>query len=420
MTLAKFRNATGGDPVSPALRSAEPARAGRRTICSNAFVAAGVALLLAGCELPSSFEDLTKVFEGETQEDQVEKASVEQPQDDADAAAAQAGSTEQSDAAETGPTREMVLTAQTLLAGLGYDPGPLDGLAGPKTRDAVRKYQADADTPTDGRITEALLERLADSDGGKTGPDDGPDLASQALPVYAPGDTFIYSDGRTETVTDIDGDQVRWQSNDGTDVTAYRDFVLPAIRRETNLLNEQTTADAGPGAWHCLVEPPQTLSVAAGTFDALRVACRTATPSSHGPSERVWYYAPRIRHYVRREEKFENPASQSHVELVAIQPTGESWPPAARAGLGWALQQALETKTEEQSIEWRSTGVDAEVTIRPTTAMTTGDSPYCRTFEQIVRQAHDQRIYPGKACRSPAGLWLIPGLENTPQAASSD
>jgi peptidoglycan hydrolase-like protein with peptidoglycan-binding domain len=207
-----------------------------------------VALLLAGCELPSSFEDLTKVFEGETQEDQVEKASVEQPQDDADAAAAQAGSTEQSDAAETGPTREMVLTAQTLLAGLGYDPGPLDGLAGPKTRDAVRKYQADADTPTDGRITEALLERLADSDGGKTGPDDGPDLASQALPVYAPGDTFIYSDGRTETVTDIDGDQVRWQSNDGTDVTAYRDFVLPAIRRETNLLNEQTTADAGPGA----------------------------------------------------------------------------------------------------------------------------------------------------------------------------
>ena len=453
MTLAKLRNAPGGGPVSPTPRNAEPARAGRRTICSNAFVAAGVALLLAGCELPSSFEDLTKIFEGETQEDQAEKASVEQPQDDAEAAAAQAGSTEQSDAAETGPTREMALTAQTLLAGLGYDPGPLDGLAGPKTRDAVRRYQADADTPTDGRITEALLERLADSDGGKTGHDDGFDLASKALPVYAPGDTFIYSDGRTETVTGIDGDQVQWRSNDGTDVTAYRDFVLPAIRRETNLLNEQTTADAGPGAlwplkaerevsffaktevthkaspspgseftsqWHCLVEPPQTVSVAAGTFDALRVACRTATPSSHGPSERVWYYAPRIRHYVSREERFENPASQSHVELVAIQPTGESWPPAARAGLGWALQQALETKTEEQSIEWRSTGVDAEVTIRPTTAITTGDSPYCRTFEQIVRQAHDRRIYPGKACRSPAGLWLIPGLESTPQAASSD
>ena len=421
-------------------------------------MAAGVVLMLAGCELPSSLvEDLTKVFEGDTQEAQVEPAPAveEQPQNDleaAAAAAAQAESTEHSDAAGAKSTRETVLAAQTLLAGLGYEPGPLDGLDGPKTRDAVRKYQADAGLPTDGRITKALVKGLSEEDRDTAGRAHDPGLAGKALPLYAAGDTFIYSDGRIETVTDIDGDQVRWRSNDGAVITAHRDFVLPAIRRETDLLSEQTTADVGSGAlwplkagrevsftakteithkasasprseftsqWHCLVEPSRTVSVAAGTFDALRVACRTPTPSSQGPSERVWHYAPRIRHYVRREERFDNPASESHVELVAVQSEGKNWPPAARAGLGWALQQALETKTEKQSIEWRSSGVDAQVTIRPTTAMSTGDSPYCRTFEQTVRRARGQRIYPGKACRSPSGRWLIPGLDSIPQAAKS-
>ncbi len=442
-------------PVSPTLRSAEPARTGRRSVFSKALVAAGLVLMLAGCELPPSLDELTKFLGGQTQEAQVEPAPavVEQPQDDLEAApAAPAESVEHSDTAETKSTRKTILAAQKLLAGLGYEPGPLDGLDGPNTRGAVRKYQADAGLPTDGQITEALVEGLSELDRDTTGGTDRLGLAGKALPLYAAGDTFIYSDGRTETVTGIDGDQVQWHSNDGTAITAHRDFVLPAIRRETDLLSERTTVDVGPGAlwpleagreisftaktkvthkaspnlrseftsqWHCLVEPPQAVTVAAGTFDALRVACRNSTPSSQGPSERVWYYAPRIRHYVRREERFESPASVSHVELVGVQLEGEGWPPAARAGLGWALQQALETKTEKQSIEWHSSGVDAKVTIRPTTAIVAGDSPYCRTFEQTVRHPRGQRIYPGKACRNPSGQWLIPGLENRPQAAKS-
>jgi surface antigen len=297
-----------------------------------------------------------------------------------------------------------------------------------------------------------LVEGISELDRDTGGRSDDPGSVGKALPLYAAGDTFIYSDGRSETVTGIDGDRVQWQSNDGTVITAHRDFVLPAIRRETDLLIAQTTTDVGPAAlwpleagrevsfsaktkvthkalpgraseftsqWHCRVEPSQTVSIAAGTFEALRVACRNATPSSPGPVERVWYYAPRIRHYVRREESFESPASVSRVELVAVQLGGKGWPPAARAGLGWALQQALETKTEKQSIEWRSSGVDAEVTITPTTAMNTGDSPYCRTFEQTVRHLRGRRIYPGKACRSASGQWLIPGLESNSQSAKS-
>jgi peptidoglycan hydrolase-like protein with peptidoglycan-binding domain len=435
--------------------------------------------MLAGCELPSSLEELAKIFEGQTEETQDDRASAvgEQPQEDAEAeaaaalrdeAATPADPAEAADAAVPKPARETILTAQTLLAGLGYEPGPLDGLDGPKTRDAVRRYQADAGLPGDGRVTKALVENLSEADranrgSDNTGPDNtgragGLDLASKkALPVYAPGDTFVYSDGRSETVTEIDGERVHWRSNDGTVLTAYRNFILPAIRRDTDLISEQTTVDVGPGAlwplkagrevsftantevthktrssprggsaarWHCLVEAPRTVSVAAGTFEALRVVCRTSTPSAQGPTERVWYYAPRIRHYLRRQERFESPGSETpgsetDVELVAVRLEGKGWPPAARAGLGWALQEALETKADGQSIEWGSSGVDATVTIEPTAALRKSDSPYCRTFEQTVRSAAGERIYPGKACRSAAGQWLIPGLESLPQAAKS-
>ena len=61
----------------------------------------------------------------------------------------------------TPPVQEtQVKTAQDLLSRLGYDPGPTDGLAGSKTRAAVRAYQKDKGEAADGKITEALVSRL--------------------------------------------------------------------------------------------------------------------------------------------------------------------------------------------------------------------------------------------------------------------
>ena len=46
----------------------------------------------------------------------------------------------------------LVKTIQTLLADQGYDPGPADGIVGPKTRQAVKAYQQKTGMPETGQI----------------------------------------------------------------------------------------------------------------------------------------------------------------------------------------------------------------------------------------------------------------------------
>jgi peptidoglycan hydrolase-like protein with peptidoglycan-binding domain len=46
----------------------------------------------------------------------------------------------------------------------GYDPGPIDGLMGRKTRDALGQFQRDHDIPKSGKVdtaTKAALEEYA-------------------------------------------------------------------------------------------------------------------------------------------------------------------------------------------------------------------------------------------------------------------
>ena len=52
---------------------------------------------------------------------------------------------------------------QAKLAALGYDPGPADGVIGPKTRAAIRAFQADAGLPMDGQMSDQLIEALSNA-----------------------------------------------------------------------------------------------------------------------------------------------------------------------------------------------------------------------------------------------------------------
>lgn len=57
--------------------------------------------------------------------------------------------------------RALIRSLQQALRELGFDPGPIDGLIGPRTRSAVREYQRASGLPDDGRITKPLLADIA-------------------------------------------------------------------------------------------------------------------------------------------------------------------------------------------------------------------------------------------------------------------
>lgn len=62
--------------------------------------------------------------------------------------------------AEQPVTREMVRGVQQGLKDLGYDPGPIDGLYGNKTRTAIQAFQRDQGINPDGNVSQRLLDSI--------------------------------------------------------------------------------------------------------------------------------------------------------------------------------------------------------------------------------------------------------------------
>ena len=78
------------------------------------------------------------------------------------------------------PSQMAVAYAEDLqreLAVRGYDPGPVDGVVGARTKAAIRAYQQDVGLPVDGIATKELLEYMLFNTGGATsGPEPVPGL----------------------------------------------------------------------------------------------------------------------------------------------------------------------------------------------------------------------------------------------------
>jgi peptidoglycan hydrolase-like protein with peptidoglycan-binding domain len=64
----------------------------------------------------------------------------------------------------TGPTKELskedVKFLQSVLKELGLDPGPVDGILGPKTSKALREFQKKRELPATGRPDEKTVRAL--------------------------------------------------------------------------------------------------------------------------------------------------------------------------------------------------------------------------------------------------------------------
>ena len=87
--------------------------------------------------------------------------------------------------------RDLVRQAQTYLALLGYDPGPADGVSGPRTTAAVRRFQHDLGLTPTGRVSEELLVLL---EGAATARNNKPDES-----VGSGSGFFVGGDGEIVT-----------------------------------------------------------------------------------------------------------------------------------------------------------------------------------------------------------------------------
>lgn len=361
---------------------------------------------------------------------------------------------------DPGPTQEDIAAIQKELAALGYAPGPADGEAGPRTISAVRRYQARAGLPVDGKITLALLESL------KTNPVSAPpppvrvertetlpppDVGREVVkddvvidskddelaPLYEIGDVFAWSDGLVETVVRIGGDRIFWRGSDGSSFNADRNFVLPpsswddaagpgsarssvdsqALWPLPGLEVKFKVSTSGPAGgeaqreWSCSFRGREKLTVPAGTFDTLVLTCEREQVTETEWRYRTWFYAPAVRHYVRRVDRYTDGTTRA-IGLVAIRPGGTGWPAAARAGLDWAIQDALNEQPVGSGAEWSSTSVQAKFEIMPTGSRAADDGQTCRTFVLVRRFRGSHRSYPAIACKDDeTGTWLVPVLD---------
>jgi len=350
-------------------------------------------------------------------------------------------------------TREAVKSTQRLLAARGYDPGAADGFAGRKTTNAIRDYQTRVGLPVDGKVSLSLIEHLNASAGisSRNAPYAGPgDVVigyqrDEFAPVYEVSDAFAYTDGSVETVLRVGSDRVWWRTRAGDSLTSHRNFMLPRIAWQTATGTGEATvdldaADAWPSArrktvsfgvsvfwtpvdapgtaikttetWGCRRNAHERVTVAAGTFETIPVVCRRSNPQPGSWRTRVWYYAPAVRHYVRRDDHVDGGDGIDSVELIAIRPGRHDWPSAVRAGLEQRIQDMLEHGEIGNESHWTSTAVGETFVIKTTGEVKRPDGVLCRTFVLLRSQALNPRAYPAVACRGKeSGSWLVPVLD---------
>lgn len=315
-----------------------------------------------------------------------------------------------------------VAQAQHALNALGYDTGGADGTAGPKTEKAIRAYQMDEKLAQTGRLTAELAERLKTQRAKLPGKTWAPAERGLAV-ISSEGPAFTLERTESGALTWIAGDGAKQErpvnfllfAADGVQAEAPANFLQP-LRPGASGEYQLRRGDA-VSTVRCTVGPLARTAVPAGAFDTIEATCRdTAEPLV----ERRFAYAPELRLVVREEIRAEGQDARLR-ELVAMRPSTQSWPTAAAVGLDWAVTHALEAAGEDEAVRWSSTGVKERFAItvdRATPIVIPGGSSRCLRYE-LIRTDGQAKRYPGLACKSEKGPWVIPAAVPVPIAHPS-
>ncbi len=280
-----------------------------------------------------------------------------------------------------------------------------------------------------GRTADAIRDRLSQD---FTPTDyDGPPLAE--LPVYREGDTYTYSSGRSEIITDTIEEQVIWENDLDATLERYRNFVLPTARTRTSRGEVRRSFDVQPdvlwplipGArrqfasevrvqiagqngerlfrrdWVCTVDGAERIAVRFGEFESVRVSCDRYSRGKWR-ERRTWYYVPEVGHYVRRVDTHVQRETRD-IELVSIE---QAFNGTTKRALYELEQTTLERMPSGKTANWRSSDGTIAVSMTVLNTVKTEAGQFCRTFRQEIVDNGRSRLVPGLACRAWNGRWV--------------
>jgi hypothetical protein len=238
-------------------------------------------------------------------------------------------------------------------------------------------------------------------------------------------------------VTEVSGEWITWQYNNGTVSKRYRNFIIPALNW-TNAKKQskaKTTANAdllwplavgnkgqynfrqiiskhdGTDAtwlsrsWNCAVEGTKRVSLTAGTFDTYVITCRRYSDTSYKwRATRRFYYAPDLGHYVIREDKYRG-RSEKKRELVSYGFNSTVLPKQDQIELIKTLQKALSNNADGMGSSWISRSGELSAVLTPTSSFTGRNGNECRDYHSEYRVNGRVRKNFRKVCKQPGGLW---------------
>lgn len=343
-------------------------------------------------------------------------------------------------AASETPTRAQIAEIQRLLAEQGYDPGPVDGLMGPRTLTAIEQYRQDKGLGRSGIATRDLLAHL------QSQPKAAPALLSveaAAAGGYEVGDRYIYAGGITHDVVEIDGGRVKWRTSEGETFTAPQSVGLPVLEwaygswrgrnrssrdaeaswppargatvsfdvssQEWNVEDEGSPPGyASPLRWSCLNEGQREIEVPAGRFAVEAIICERWPVPAGDWHKRIWYYAPLVGHFVRRDDLDSAGRRIESLTLVAALPGGGK---VVQDGLRSMLRNSLSSRARNEPAVWTDPESGTRYVVRVTRDFEGAGGKACRAYTISRAGSNRRRDFPGVSCYDASKKqWRAPGL----------
>ncbi|UCH74923.1 MAG: peptidoglycan-binding protein [Rhodospirillales bacterium] len=344
--------------------------------------------------------------------------------------------------ASRAPTRAQIAEIQQLLVERGYNPGPVDGLLGPRTTAAIDQYQGDRGLARTGRASPELLSHLRNQP--KAAPAVVSVEAARGAGGYEVGERYVFSNGLTHDIVEIRAGQIKWRTSDGETYLAQLGVGLPVLSWEYgswrgrnraardaeaawppvrgttvdfDVSSEEWNTEANGTAarqerdirWSCRNEGSREVEVAAGRFAVDVVTCERWPVAAGDWQTRIWYYAPTLDHYVRRDDLDTSGLQIESLTLVAALPGGGK---TVQTGLRNVLRDTLSNRARNEPAVWTDPGGGGRFVVRVTRDFRAEDGRACRNYTIVRAGAADvRREFPGVSCYDKGKKqWRVPGL----------